>query len=349
MSAVTNRAGLGQDGYMSYQPEVTWGTAVTTSLVDLPVKEGSLIKAYVEDIENKNIIADRTGQTPDKGRIIVEGQMVMDLWPTLMGGLLKQFLGLSTAAAVLDAFTNTWLLPKTGVNIGRHQTFVQALGINLADKFTSCVFDSLTISQDNQGNCEWTLAIRGQTYTENITRATTWSFPVSGTNSPFMFGHASIVATPSGGSPVTLCAESFSITINLNHQLDRYKTCSSASGAKILQPVFNSIPSIELSFSGVDADQYFIEYARTRTMWKIDLDWTHTVSTAGTTPTPTYHRFAIEVPACLLASDTEIGNSNDYLNMDLKFDGSFGGTTTGSAVAAVMAEIRLTEATSRAS
>jgi hypothetical protein len=317
-------------------------------LIDLPIKEGSFIKAYVEDIETKNIISDRTGQTPEKGRIIVEGQLVMDMWPTLLGGLLKQFLGNSTATAVQDAFKNTWFLPKTGYNIGKSQTMIQAIGVNLADKYTSCMFDSITINQDNQGNGEITFAIRGQTYTENVARAVAWTFPVSGTNSPFMFGHASIVATPSGGSPVTLCAESFSITINLNHQLDRYKTCSAANGAKILQPVFNSIPTVELSFSGVDADQYFIEYARTRTMWKIELNWTHTVSTAGTTPSPTYHQLALEVPACLLASDTEISNSNDYLNMDLTFDGSFGGTTTGSAVNAVVAELRLTEATSRA-
>jgi hypothetical protein len=348
MAEVTNRAGLGQDGYMQYQAETTWGTPVSTSLIDLPAKEGSLIKAYVEDIETKNIIGDRTGQPPEKGRIIVEGQLVMDMWPTLLGGLLKQFLGAPTAEAVQDAFTNTWFIPKTGYNVGKHQTFVQAIGGNLADKFTSCVFDSVTINQDSQGNGEITFAIRGQTYTENVTRATTWTFPVSGTNSPFMFGHASISATPAGGSPVTLCAESFSVTINLNHQLDRYKTCSTASGAKILQPVFNSIPSIEMSFSGVDADQYFIEYARSRTQWDITLDWTHTVSKAGTTPTATYHQFAIEVPGCLLASDTEISNSNDYLNMDLTFNGSLGGTTTGSAASAVMAEIRLTQATSLA-
>lgn len=348
MAEVTNRAGLGQDGYMQYQAETVWGTPVATSLIDLPAKEGSLIKAYVEDIETKNIIADRTGQVPEKGRIIVEGQLVMDLWPTLMGGLLVQFLGAATAAAVQDAYTNTWFIPKTGYNVGKHSTFVQAIGGNLADKFTSNVFDSLTITQDNQGNAEWTFAIRGQTYTENIARVSTWTFPVSGTNSPFMFGHASISATPSGGSPVTLCAESFSVTINLNHQLDRYKICSSANGAKILQPVYNSIPSVELSFSGVDADQYFIEYARSRTQWDITLDWLHTVSTAGTTPTPTYHRFAVELPGCLLASDTEIPNSNDYLKMDLTFNASLGGTTTGSAAAAVMGEIRLTESTSRA-
>lgn len=348
MAEVTNRAGLGQDGYLQYQPETVWGTPVTSALIDLPAKEGSLIKAYVEDIETKNIIGDRTGQPPEKGRIIVEGQLVMDMWPTLIGGLLKQFLGAATATAVQDAFTNKWLIPKTGYNVGKHQTFVQAIGGNLADKFTSCMFDSITITQDSQGNGEVTFAIRGQTYTENVARVSTWTFPVSGTNSPFMFGHASIIATPSGGSPVTLCAESFSITINLNHQLDRYKVCSSANGAKILQPVFNSIPSIEISFSGVDADQYFIEYARSRTQWKLELDWTHTVSTAGTTPTPTYHRLALEIPACLLASDTEISNSNDYLNMDLTFDGSLGGTTTGSGSAAVMAEIRLTQAISLA-
>jgi hypothetical protein len=348
MAEVSNRAGLGQDGYLQYQAETTWGTPLTTTLIDIPAKEGSLIKAYVEDIETKNVTADRTMQTPENGRIIVEGQLVMDIWPTLFGGFLKQFLGNATATAVQDAFTNKWLIPKTGFNVGKSQTFVQAIGINLADKFTSCMFDSMTINQDNQGNCEVTFAIRGQNYTENVARATTWTFPVSGTNSPFMFGHASVVATPSGQSPVALCAESMSVTINLNHKLDRYKTCSAANGAKILQPVFETIPSIEVSFSGVDADQYFIEYARSRTQWKIELDWTHTVSKAGTTPTPTYHRLAIEIPACLLASDTEISNSNDYLNMDLTFNGSLGGTTTGSGSSAVMAEIRLTEATSRA-
>lgn len=340
MAEVSNRAGLGQDGYLQYQAETTYKTPATGSEIDLPAKEGSLIKAYPEDIENMNIIADRTKQVPQSGRIIVEGQIIMDMWPTLLGGLFVWAFGAAAGSSAVGdgAYTNYWFIPKTGLNAGKSATITQALGILLADRFDGCVIDSFTISQDNQGNAELTLQIRGAGYTEDIARETTWSFPVSSSNPPFNFGQAKITATPSGGSQVTLCADSLSVTVNFNHNLDRYKVCSAVSAGEIEQPTYNSIPSVEISMN-VDADQYLIEYARSRTQWDITIDWTSTIAQAGSTPT--YYAFATEFPGCLLAPDTEIPNSNDYLNMDLSFDCSFGGTTTNSGAAIYQGEMRL--------
>ena len=342
--AVTNQTGIGQDGYLQYQAETTYGTAATGSETALPIKEGSLIKAYPEAIENANIISSRLKQDVQKGRIVVDGQIVMDSWPTIMGGLINQFLGAAAGdTAVGDgAYTHHWFIPKSGVRVGKSMTIHQALGTNLADQFDGCIIDSATISQDNAGNLECTFAIRGQGYTQDVARETSLTYPVSSTNPPFMFGHASITATPSGGNEVTMCAESLSITINLNHQLDRYKICSSASGAEISQPVFNSIPTIEVSMT-VDADQYLMEYARAHTQWDMTIDWTHTVSEAGTTPT--YHQMSFELPGCLLAPDTEIPASNDRVTMSASFNCGYGGTTTNSGSVEYMGEVRLVDAT----
>lgn len=346
MGEVTNYTGLGQDGYLQYQAESTYGTDATGSETALPIKEGSLMKAFPEAIENANIISSRLKQDVQKGRIVVEGQIVMDVWPTLIGDLITQLLGAAAGSTdVLDgAYNSHWFIPKTGVRVGKSMTIQQALGDDLADQFAGCIIDSMTITQDNQGNAEVTFGIRGQGYTEDVARDTSLTYPVSSTNPPFMFGHASITAIPSGGSQVTLCADSLSLTINMNHQLERYKICSTASGAEIAQPVYNSIPTVELSMN-VDADQYVVEYARNHTQWDITVDWLHTVSQAGSTPT--YHRLSFELPGCLAAPDTEIPAANDRVNMDITFDCGFGGTTTNSGADEYMGEIRVTDATDR--
>ena len=344
MAEVTNRAGLGHDGYLQYQPETTYGTAATGSEIDLPVKEGTEFTAYPERIDNANIINDRTEQDPQQGRIVVEGQIVMDGWPTLLGGIIQQMFGAENGVTDnLDgSYTHNWLVPKTGFRVGKSCTLTQALGVLLADQLPGCVFDSVTIAQDNPGNQEWTVAYRGQNYTENIARETTFSFPSSSSNPPFNFGHASITATPSGQDQVTLCADSLSLTINFNHNLERYKVCSTASGAKIDQPTFSDRPAVELTMS-VDNDQYITEYARSHTSWAVTLDWTHTTSQAGSTPT--YHQFTTEWPSCRLDPATAAPNSNEYLMQDLTFNCSYGGTTTNSSGATVMGELRLTDAT----
>ena len=342
---VTNATGIGQDGYFRYQKEAAYGTDIVAAMTDLPIKEGTLIKAYPEAIENSNQIASRMKQDVQQGRIIIEGQIIMDAWPTLIGGLIQQLLGTAVSAAVAaadGAYDHYWFIPKTGVRIGYSMTTQQALGNNLVDQFSGCLIDSMTLTQDNQGNLELTLAVRGQNYTENIARLSSWTYPVSATNPPFMFGHATIAATPSGGTQVVMCADSLSLTINLNHKLERYKICDAANGAKIHQPVFNSVPTVELS-ANIDADQYFVEYARTHTKWDITLDWLHTASQAGSTPT--YHQLSFELPGCLLAPDTEIPSSNDRVSMDVSLSCSFGGTTTNGGAAIYQGEVRLTDAT----
>ena len=344
MAEVTKRAGLGQDGYFQYQPETTYGTAATGSEIDLPIKDGTEFTAYPEPIENQNIINDRTKQDVQKGRIMVDGTLVVDGWPTLIGGLLNQFFGAANGTTdVLDgAYTHNWLVPKTGFLVGKSFTGTQAEGVWEADQLTGCVINSMTFTQDNQGNLEISMEYTGQNFTENITRETTFTFPASATNPPFMFGHASIVATKPDSDTVKFCADTLSITYNWNHNTDRFKVCSSASGGKKDQPTFESIPSIEVTMT-VDADQYAVEEARDHGKWDLVIDWTHSVSQAGSTPT--YHQLTHELPGCLLAPDTKPNSGNDYLMMDLTFDCSFGGTTTNSGGATVQGEVRLTDAT----
>jgi len=343
MAETSNPTGLGQDGYLNYQAEVTYGTAATGSEIDLPIKSGTLLKGYPEQIENNNIIASRFKQDVNSGRIVVDGSIVMDIYPTLIGAIMNQIFGAATSAAVGDgAYTHYLYIPKTGIRIGKSITVNQAVGDDLADTFKGVIIDSFTINQDNAGNTEITLVTRGQDYTEDTARETTWSYPSSSSNPPFMFGHASITFVPAGGTQITTCANSLSITVNLNHELDRYKICSSANGAKISQPIYKSIPSVEVSMN-VDADQFFMQYARSHTKFDLIVDWTHTVSEAGTTPT--YHNLALEFPECLLPADTEIANENDLVSMDLSLDCSYGGTTTNSGAAEYMGEIRWTDAT----
>lgn len=343
MAELSNVMGLGQDGYAQYQAETTYGTAASGSEIDLPVKDDTEFTAFPERIENANIINDRTQQDPQQGRIVAEGSIVMDAWPTRLGKLLVQLLGdANGASAVGDgAYINNWLIPSSGLRVGKSFTWYQAVGVALADRLEGCVVDSFTISQDNQGNAEVTLQYRAQGYTENIARETTFSFPASATNPPFNFGHAKITATI-GSDTLKLCADSFSVTVNLNHNLERYKICSAASGAKIDQPTFESIPMVEVSMS-VDADQYITEYARAHTSIDLEIDWTHSTSQAGSTPT--YHQLTFELPSCRLDPATAAPNTNDFLNQDLTFTCSYGGTTTNSAGATVQGEIRLTDDT----
>jgi hypothetical protein len=343
MAELSNKTGIGQDGYIQVQKEVTYGTAVTGSETFLPIKFGSLFKGHPEIIENNDMIASRLKQDPNKGRLIRRGTIDMSMWPTLIGMLAELHLGASSDAAVGDgAYTHTWLAPTSGVNTGTSWTVHQAVGASVADQFDGVKSDVMVIRSDTSGNCEMSIECIGQGLTEDVARETTFSYPANATNPPLNFSNASITLTDSGGSDTILvCANSFEISLPLNHDLERFKICSSAS-AEISEPVFNAIPGCTISMN-IDADRYMITRARDFTKMSLDISITSVLSQAGSTPT--YHSFALEIPGVRLAPDTEIPTTEDRTQMDVTFECGYGGTTTGSGAANVMYEMRIVDAT----
>jgi len=317
MAQLTNPTGLGHDGYLRIKKESVYGTPVTTSMVDLPVIPGTLFKGYPELIENSNIIASRLKQDPNQGRLIRTGSIEMDAWPTLLGHFCELHWGTSANAGDASAgYTHTWLAPVSGTNSGVSWTVQQAVGASVADQFDGVVSDSLTFSSDTSGNIKLAGEFVGQGLTEDVTRATSWSFPANSTDPPLYFGNAQIVLTDSNGTDtILLCANSFELSFPMNLDLERFKICASAS-AEIKEPVFNAIPGCTLSMN-IDADRYMMTRARAFTEMSMVITIASVISEAGSTPT--YSTITFEIPAVRLAPDTEIPTTEDRTQMDVNF------------------------------
>ena len=334
--------GLGQDGYLRIQKEVTYGTDLVSSMTDIPTKEGTDLVGFTANIENANQISSRLLQDPDLGRQIRTGTIVLDTWPTLIGLFFNLFLGTSSDAAVGDgAFTHTWLSPVAGERIGKSFTAQQAKGIDLANQMAGGVINELVFDQDSEGNLQVTANCVFQSLTEDVARVVSFTFPDSSTDPSFNFGNVAFTITPSGGSALTTCANSFTLTLSLNYDLERFKMCETASD-EIREPVFTSIPTAVLSMN-VDAEDDFVKKARNHTEYSVDIDITSTISEPGTTPT--FANLAFEFPGCRLNPETTIPSDNDRTNMDLEFNCGHGGTTTGSGGNEVMWETRVVDAT----
>jgi hypothetical protein len=327
--------GLGQDGYVWYQKEAAFGTEIATTKIFVPAKAGSLIKSTVEMIENANIIQSRTKQAPNLGRQVVNGEVVLDAYPDMLGGLFELLLGGAATAGVVDStYTHTWLVPITGENIGESATFGQAIGGDTEDRYDGVTVTGMSFSQGNDGNLELTLRLVGQDQSTNGgARATATGYS---TAIPLNFSFATtITLTPNGASAIVVNVDSLELDIDLGYDLERFKLGS----ANIIQPVFNSIPTVTLSAT-VDAQRAFVDHARTHKEFDIDLSFVSTENAAGTTK----YQMDVEISHAKLDPATEISFDNDRASMDLSFDCSYGGTTTGSSSTVVMAELRVVDA-----
>lgn len=325
-------SGLGQDGYLRIQKETTWGTAVTNSMTLLTARPDSNIKATEAFIENDNIVSSRLAQAPSPGRINVNGELVLTAHPSLLGLLLNLLFGTSTDGSETDStYEHTWLAPLTGERVAKSFTAQQARGSATAEQYVGCMITSMVLSGDNQGNVIAKFGVVAKNYSEDVTRITSFSYPsiVS-----YNFSHVTCnidPVSPTNDSAFDQLMNSFELTIDLGYDLERFKL-----GARtIQQPVFKTRPKAMLKMN-IDADKAFVAYARDRETFQIDFELLHTEYAGGTTA----YRTQIEIPSARLSPETVIENGNDRLTMDIEFDCSFGGTTTGGGSDAQMLEIR---------
>lgn len=330
------RSGIGQDSYFRVKKETTYGTADTTSMTLWPVKPGAqLVKTVKSNIENDNLIASRVKQLPNIGREIATFEIPMDAHPTLLGQVMSFLLGAASSAGPSDStYTHTWLIPITGEKTGFPFTGQQAIGADLADTFAGLKIHQLVLSGDSEGNILLTLTGTAEGLdATGVTRITSFSYP---TQIPLNFSMFNLNIDPADASAFDQLVNSFELTINLGYEENRFKMGS----AQQKEPLFNTLPSVMLSIN-IDADKQFVTAARAHTLYDFVLSITSTQYAGGTTP----FKLEVEIPKAKLNPDTAINGDNDTLSMDLEFECSYGGTTTGSSSAVVMAEVRVVDAT----
>lgn len=321
-------SGIGQDGYVRIQKETTWGTAVTSSMTLLPVLPGSTFETVDMNIDNENIISSRVKQTPNRGRQTVKFSLKMNLPFTLVGALMNLLLGTSTNSGA-SAYVHTWLMPITGLRVGKSFTMEVAKGGDTAEQFEGCVFTSLKIAGDNVGQIIVTLDGIGETFSENVARISSFSYP---TTIPGNFSMAVLTVNSSA-----LSINSFEILMDLNYDLENFKL-----GSRFIQnPVFKGIPILTLKCN-TDADRQFPVAAHAHTYYTTN---SLVITSTEIAAAATAYKFELEIPKMKLAPETSIPVDNDRLVMDLDFDCGFGGTTTGSSSSVVMGEVRVTDAT----
>ncbi len=325
--------GLGADGYFRWQKEVTYGTPLIAAPTLLPVKGDTLIKNVAENIENANIISSRLLQAPNSGRQLNSGPLVLDLHPTLLGEVLNHAFGAAVSAANGTAFDHTWIQQLTGERIATSFTCEQALGGDLADQFAGCMITSLTFEGDNTGNVQVTGTVVAQSVIEDVARISSFSFP---TQIPYNFAFGVLNIDPSGVSPFNQDMNSFTLTLDMGYNPERFKFGS----ANIKQLTFQTIPIVTFSCN-IDADQQFMDYARAHTPADLTLTFTSPEEAASGTVFAT----VFELPGCRLAPETEIPNGSERASMDLEWQCGYGGTTTGSGGNSVQFEVMHTDAT----
>lgn len=328
--------GIGQDGYMQYQKETTFNTAATASMTQLPIAPDSKISGKVMQIENNIQVGQRFKQDPDAGREMCAGSFGMDAHPALIGGILNMFLGASDGDTdnADGTYTHYWLQPLSGERVGTSFTLEQALGSDLAERITGCTIHALHIEGDNEGNLKVMCDVVGKEYTADITRITSFSYP---SQIPYNFSNVVLNINPDGVGAFDVNVNSFTLDIDLNYDIERYKTGADS----ILQPVFNGVPIVNFSCE-LDADPQYVDYARAITSAALTATITSTENASGSTPWST----VVELPRAYLSQDTEIANGQERLTMSLDWDCSYGATSTNSGSDSVMFEIRHTDTTS---
>lgn len=332
-------SGLGVDGYARLQQETTYGTAVTSSMTDLPAHNDSNVTVNNENIENDNQISSRLKQDPQSGRRVITGNVPkMDVWPTLTGQLLHNFLGAATTSGPTDTtvYTHYWLQPLTGQTISKSFTYQQAKGSDLADTFDGGKINVFNLNAEVGGNFMVECESVFQSVTEDVARVSSFTYP---TTVPFSFCNAVLNVNPTGVSAFDQSIDNFNLSVNLNYDTERFKLGS----CEIIEPQFNAKPEVTLSCT-IDADSQFVGYARDHT--EIDLTLTITSETLVAGAASTFYTYVIELPGCRLNPENDIENSNERLKMDLEFDCGYGGTSTNSGSDSVMFEMRLLDETS---
>lgn len=328
-------SGLGQDGYIRIQKQSVYGTPVTNAMLDIPANPGSSFDITVKEIENKRIINSRLKQMINAGQISCTFTINVDVPFTLVGAIMNLFLGAASSAGPSDStYTHTWLTPITGERIAKYFTMQWAKGGDTAYQILDCIFTSFKLVGDNSGQVRMELSGVGKSYSPGVSRITSFSYPGYATYANF--GMFNLNIDPADASAFDQLCNSFELEINLGYNLERYKM-----GSRYIQnPVFQTTPTVMLK-ANIDADKQFFDAALAKTTYDFVLTLTSDQYAAGTTP----YKFEFEIPKGILSADTKIPYDNDRLAMDIQFDCSYGGATTGSSTALVHAEARVTDAT----
>jgi hypothetical protein len=331
------KIGVGQSGYTLIQKETIYGTAVSTSMTTLMTKDGSKFDAYPKAIENKSVNGVRLKLPNTLGQIKAALELNQDHYPTLIGLMQNLFLGTSADSGPLDsAYTHRWFVPISGNTIGKSATIRNAKGDALACQFAGVTLTKWTLKADSQNNVESNFEAVAQSYTEGIARASvsTLSTPAIQA-SPFY--HVVLKLTPSGGSQVTVPCNSIELVIDLNYEVEDYKTGSQF----IQQPQYKGMPMVTLK-ANIEADDTYKLDAQAMKLYKAVIEITSVANIgAGTTK----YKTTIELPSGQLKPDTVIPYQSERANIDLDFDFAFGGLSTTSGTDRVMGEITVIDAT----
>lgn len=327
------RSQLGQDSYLRYQKEDTFGVKKTDSMTLLPARDGDWMKSVSQRIENLIKKNSRIPQSPDIGNKLRNGDVPLDLAYSLIGGLLNVMLGAASTTDNGDGtFTHAWLSPISGVSVGGSMTVQQAKGAVLADSFDGVKIVGFSLGGSVGEKVLLTIRTLGQGLTQDEARISTFTYPVE---IPALMSHMSISVTPAGGSATNFWANSFTFDYNLGYP-DSYHKSGSDEGR---DPVFNTIPTASLSID-LEADRAQVLDARSHKNYSIDIAFTSTENAAGTTK----WQMDIEIPQAKIDPETDIPVAGDLLNISLPFMIE-GGTTTNSGANEVLSEFRVTDTT----
>ena len=315
-------SGIGIDGLLRIQQEVVWGTAIIDAPTFLPIMPDSDFVYDNQRIENANQIGSRIKQLPNEGRKVVTGNINMDVYPDILGKVFNLLLGASVdAGAAETAYTHYWFSPDSGVRIPTSWTVEQFKGADTGAQFAGVMVTAITITSDNQGNQKIAMTCVGKNRIDNAVVKPTVITVSSKT--PYYFGQGSLSITPSGVGEITQKVDAFEITIDLAYDIEQFKV---GDQGLISQPVFNGIPMINAKFT-IDADKQFETYASDHKVCDIVL----TVDSGQQAGSASGNfSYVIEVPQMLLATTNARANANEYMKMDLEFDGGYGGTTADS-------------------
>jgi hypothetical protein len=326
---------LGQDGYIRVMKEAVYGTAVMTSPTYLPVAEGAL-RFIQEQIEKQNMINNRVGQLPQKGRKKVGvDDITLQLAPDLMGLFLQLCFGVSTNSGS-GAVTHTWLVPKTGESCGASWTVEQAIGSDTANQYAGVKCTKFVIKSDNEGIMTITLSLAGVGLENNaVARATTVT--VSALDY-LTFAHGKVEFTPDGVSQYTQLVNSFEIEVDFGYLDDGQRFKIGADTAQA--PIFGTIPKTTFRCE-IDAEKRYETYAQDIKEIDVNVTLTSNEICNGTTP----YSLAFEAKNMILSPDTFRENGNDNLTQSLELTAKAGGATTGSDSAVVQGEFRVVDAT----
>ena len=328
-------SGIGNDSYFRTKKESSFNTAASGGdMLVMPVSPDSKMAMKRMQIENDVQVAARQFQKPNSGRESCQGNMNMDIHPSLIGDILNYAFGASDNDDdnADGTYSHQWIQALSGEREGTSFTMEQALGADLAERITGCTIHAIHFSGDNEGNLKVACDVVGKNYTADIVRIVTFIYP---SEIPFNFSHVTINVEPTGVSAFDLDVNSWNLDIDLNYDIERFKSGSDS----ILQPVFNGVPVVNFGCE-IDADQKFVDYARAIT--PADLTITST-STEEASAGGKAWALLVELPSAILSSDTEIPNSGERMTMTLDFDCRYGGYTTNSPASNVMFEIGCTD------